>query len=398
MDRVAPEKPDILAGLPRIPYQVRDRGRKMSRKDEFFIAYANNSLREDPKNFYKILDALEAFVGDIPIYENRDPRYLPEEFEITASSLLGVFIDQIINLGTDVNQACIKRGEARSTPSLHSFLKDSGHKEDGYFIRGEHSLTAIDVAKYNPDIMINEEAEMVFEAAYGYLDGYCWTEDEDAPGWWLSPCRGQLNLPISELLDFSLFQGPNRLKCYECHQLYFIETLKQIIEGVEYGDVPGLLDFLNFSTEWMIRRVALEKEQIIGEPVWRSPFGDLSKLQHGSNVEFPYKHIFNDFFMSLVSYDLGDFLENPINKKPSRLYLNRCDECGDFFIYERLTKPTPEQPGHFCCKEHRYSYHRPENQPFNAEYKRKRKVEGKATPSYYGPNPEAADKKEKKRK
>ena len=272
-------------------------GKSLTFWDESCVDFFFNDTATTEIYTLSLHDALPIY---IPIYEN-SVIPLPEGTEIAVSSILRNFVYQILDFGPDVNQAHIMRGKIRSNPSLHSFLEDSGHKEDGYFIHGEHSLTAVDVAKFNPEIMIDEEREMAFEAAYGYLDGYCWKKDENAAGWYERACRGQLNIPIGDLLDFSFFQGPSRLKCYECHQFYFVEFLERIIDGVEYGDIPGLLDFLNLSIGWMSHRVVLEEKQFMWEPLWRNPFREWGQLEHGRDANFPYKHIFNDFFMSLVS-------------------------------------------------------------------------------------------------
>ena len=77
-----------------------------------------------------------------------------------------------------------------------------------------------------------------------------------------------------------------------------------------------------------------------------------------------------------ISYCLIEFLQEPRAKD----YLGQCQECRKYFIATRLNDQK------FCSKKCRLDSHNRKRieSGEHARYKRDRKIQGKATPSYYG--------------
>ncbi len=136
------------------------------------------------------------------------------------------------------------------------------------------------------------------------------------------------------VLDFELFRGPERIKCYECEQLYFIKLLDQIIEGKELGEITGLLGFLNAGVKEITRDVVFSKakpgapfkQKLDTQIKWRNPIGVPIAFTSGPDNNHPYKHIFNDFFRSIIVFSLAEFLHNN-----DRRQLKTCFLCNKYF-------------------------------------------------------------------
>ena len=214
--------------------------------EKIFLTYANNSLRDTPKNFYVIFKEIERF----EFFAN--PKHI---------------------------QAILKRIIALSKYNdpgvVDTFLKLDSEK------------------KLQKDAFIKIPFEAAADAVYGYRNGYC----ENKCFW-----RSERRKKFGE----ELFVGSNRLKCYECNQLEFISILDEITKGREYSRVWAfeslLLDSNNLRKTTKIdssKNGNGFKEQLRTFITWdrTSPLGFGNK-----------KNGFSDFLSKIISHGLVEFL------------------------------------------------------------------------------------------
>jgi hypothetical protein len=168
--------------------------------------------------------------------------------------------------------------------------------------------------------------DIAAEAVYGYRDGFC-----------ESTCK--LRDLIIQESGKDIFSSPERPKCYECYQTFFIHMLSALAEGRPYSQIPDLINFLNDS------RKNLETElQIVPAPertTFKEELEDVVMFQAEDPFFFgamrggppvAYKWIFRNFLYGLVANSLAEFLLGKDKKnRPNRLRLKKCPICGTFF-------------------------------------------------------------------
>ncbi|EFK10206.1 conserved hypothetical protein [delta proteobacterium NaphS2] len=288
--------------------------------DMLFTVYANAQLRDNVEDFHHLIDFLREN-GDFRLEHDDDcVDGYGVAIEMTVSDTFEQFVKLIAYFGPDVDQACAKRGECRTITSLRDQFEAA-------FEKGQHSLTYRDLALSDGRIFIQRDKEAAFEAAYGYLDGYCWAPDEDAPGWYTHPCAGAQPILSNTDIDNSFFDGPDRLKCYECYQLGFIEILNQIVAGVAFDEIPDLFKLIDLAMDWNVRHTTTdERGRLSFDQFWKDLY-QVGGFKSGPDPEYPLKHTVNLFIMSLIADSLGGFLLNHDRKT-----LHKCRVCGKFFI------------------------------------------------------------------
>jgi hypothetical protein len=315
--------------------------------ENLFIFYANNSFRQDPYNLYGLIDEIE---------KCNIPAIVRDELQI-EHKLSGIL-------------ESVARGIIRlNKKSIH----------DAQAIKR--------VERIHPDYPM-EELEIAFEAVFGY-DNYCSIEDEAFKGFFINECANY-NPGIQPILKADeieqLFEGPNRLKCFECHQVYFQRVLDQIISGVEYDDIPGFINFIQSATDYFVEDISIVdssdasfKKDISVHSKFKSPFNqNASSWTRGRDEGRPYKHVFNDIIRSLIAYSLKEHLDHnrlTVRGKPkkevSRTKIGKCRKCGKYFIGSKANKE-------FCNDTCRLIYHSVKNvsSGANKEFKRMKRNEG----------------------
>jgi len=324
--------------------------------EPLFITYANNSLKEDPRNFYKIIKKIddEFCKESITLKRSELHKELFLGFSpLSIESILRQIINTILTLDNDYKRA------------KNILINKKYDDEQRYGLEFT-----------NPETVVYEVA---FEAVFGYEDFYC-----------ITPCDDDINkksFPFSEQLDdhlyidscaeyaprfksllfknpgdSDLFMSRHRITCYECEQLFFIEILKQIIDGTEYDKIPGFLSFLKTVEKWSVREIVFNesgkkknpfKKNISEEYRWINPLNKYGNWRKGPNQNYPYKHIFNEFLRSIIALSLGDFLV--FNDRRLLAICKLQEECNNFFIRANLRK---DEEGDyyckFCCDKHRW--------------------------------------------
>ena len=244
-----------------------------------FLIYANHSLKEEPT---KLKDVFDEFRSIENIF-----------FDHTTSK----HFEKILSYFPDI----VKKDDFTDA-SARAFLSDGDISEKDF--------------------------KIVFESIYGYRDGYC-----------SSGCRCSKERR-SVILD-EKFSGPNRLKCFECDQVFFRHILTEIVSGREYleiGPNMALERLLNHAYQhYQNVVVATPGSQSLEEMTFFFPGALYSKTVN-------YKEMFSElFFKSIVAYSLTGFLLHN-----DRLKLKRCKKCKKFFVAKKADKRTERCP--VCSK------------------------------------------------
>jgi hypothetical protein len=326
--------------------------------ENLFIFYANHSFREDPQNLIRFLEQVE---------KCNIPSLRQDDFHADFQSRIGAVLSLSGIIAHVVN-------------TIVRFSKFDFHSA---WCQKEIKKTMHGYA--------NEDMEIAFEAVFGYHE-YCSLEVEGGGMGFYTEC--DMKPYMNEILSFKngsdeiyekYFKSTNRLRCYECQQLYFCHLLDLIILDKEYGAIPGFINFLRSATDYFVQGVSfidsvenLFAQDITVELKFKSPLNDSSQWMKGRDERFPYKSIFNDIVRSLIAYSLGEYLtSNRLNnrgkpkKEISRTKIGKCRKCGKYFIGSKANKE-------FCNDTCRHNYHSVKNvsSGANKEFKRMKRNEG----------------------
>jgi hypothetical protein len=253
------------------------------RKYQVFLDYANLSFRDDIENLSRLFTLIK---NTYPI------GFKPGHFD--------AIFKRIENL--------VKYNDPSVVDKFRDLMKEKG-KADDPFIRIPFD-TAV-------------------EAVYGYRNGYC-----ENKCFWREQRR--------KIIDSALFESANHIKCFECNQLAFVETLKDIVTGKGYDNVKGFHDIL-------AQKKILQQETVITKNnnnlflkevfVWRPdmPTGFSGKCS---------KSAFHDSIRCFVANSLLSFLMNDDRRK-----LKTCQECKKFYCVKTLHKSK------YCSTTCRLAYH-----------------------------------------
>jgi hypothetical protein len=246
--------------------------------EKVFLAYANHPLRENPYYFREICDAIESiFSISSPPIQNLRP--------------LAAFMVEIAK---------------RNNPLIAD-----------YFVEEKP-------ASLNAQA-VNISQQIGAEAVYGYRDKFCESK---------CPERAVRGAGI----DKKLFEGPERLRCYECQQLHFVRMLSEIVEGEEFSEIHGFSSFVSNGYKFFKQEV-----RVLAKSEAEAPFK--TKLQRGVNwnpggplycaenggLFGPYKFAFQHFLDGLIAFSLCEFLLDSDRRK-----LKKCDWCGTFFVASKV--------------------------------------------------------------
>lgn len=293
---------------------------------DIFLTYANASLRNNPKNLSMIFEVIDQHLSF------NYSSIFPGAPEILSPIVGGSPI-------TSINPSILV-GEV-----IYYIIYFANHPDMRWAEGAFESLsksTSITLPRRGT-------LEIAFEAAYAFRDGYCMEEEEEFPEWYHSSC---LTIPErKELIQRDdLFwiqeEHPNRIKCYECDQLYFRNVLKLVVDGNAFKEIPGFGAFMN-------RGILLPVDGI---------------FRPGPDPEFPYRHVFNEFLRGIIAYSLNSFLDNN-----DRRLLRLCKTCNVFYLNKTIRK------SYFCSDRCRINWHNEYRIKTgkSREYKREQRREGK---------------------
>lgn len=206
--------------------------------EKIFIAFANNSLSEDPANLRKTYQEIGQHCS------------IPEDIKTIAE----LSIQLLINFAefesfTDANsyrkQLIAQKGQFSSFP-IHTF----GHTT---------------VSKFRELVI-----ESIFSYVYGYKEGYCQH---------LCPNFG--GVQKTNALGKKEIESSPHIKCFECDQQYVHYILNEIVKGNAFSQIIGFPQFiangrLLFRSGLSIRKKdsQIPHKEIITEETIYDPTGD----------------------------------------------------------------------------------------------------------------------------
>lgn len=245
-------------------------------KDRLFIAYANYSLRVDPKNLFKIYDVHD--------------RCNPYAADTDHKKFLRARVEAIVEC--EFSRKAIVESVISRKPDPNS---------ETIYVWDMHFMDAI-------------------EALYGYRDGFC---EHECP----------LRKIREEKWGREPFEGQARWKCTECDQFDFVRILMDIMDEIPYSEIEGFLpkpthQFLGemFSPHPVTEAFG-EKLEEYSPSRFRAPLL--------SSDEVSSKSGFRKSLIGLIGDDLESFLNTDDNNW-RRLKL--CPYCYEFFTAKSVAK------------------------------------------------------------
>jgi len=289
-----------------------------------FIEYANRHL-QSRENMDIVRYAIESEHGSplLAVSDLPNPRLatLASPFpEISITDYISSFYNTMASVGQDINEAIIKRGHIRTPLDCGS----NEMPEEFFQNRGRGAITTQQLESPSLHIHIDRTKEVAFEAQFGFLDGQCLDQ-----GTGLNECLAYA--PWTMNLDLETrFQNEPHITCVKCHQRSFIEIMNKITSGVPLRQIPGLEELLHLGV-YNYRRTILwtEDGNVRDKAAWRSPADPIGIIRPGPHPEYPFKHIFNHYLLSLIAYSLAAILNDP---DFSRERIHKCEICGEFFV------------------------------------------------------------------
>jgi hypothetical protein len=276
-----PLSPDLSSG--------RDRRRGLEDKiEDIFLSYVNLSMKDKPENLLSIYDNIEKNINFYGDYRG----------------LVKQTIENIVLFAK-----CNSKEEAEN---IFSELNNSP-----------------------PQIMNGASwVDCAFESVFGYLykqEQYQW---EDFDGTCSETCLyGHIREQFYDTVQLS---GPNRLRCHECDQLFFIHIVDSIIQGDELSEILGFKQLLKSSfncVRWATIIVdsndKVPFKEMLEEALFVIPDGFIRIIEN--NFEQNVRDIFHDFIISITGYSLIHFLI-----KNDRRKIKKCEQCNTIFISQRI--------------------------------------------------------------
>jgi hypothetical protein len=167
--------------------------------------------------------------------------------------------------------------------------------------------------------------EIAFEAVHGYRNGFCETG---------CPYREYRKSKFG----IEKFSGSDRLKCFECDQLFFKQILKEIVEGKEYLDIgpDRALERLisgscrNFRRSINAFTISNDNRYFSQEIFEFTFFVPAKAIFKNSGFKNGFRELFLEQF---VAFSLTEFLLTNNRKK-----IKLCPYCKKFFIATDLRR------------------------------------------------------------
>ena len=210
--------------------------------ENIFLTYANHSLKHHPENLRKIFEMF-----------NSQNINIDESAQTAISNIINHFITLV------KCKDLIAANDVRKNAKLDS----EGEKRN---------------------------FEIAFEGIFGFRDGYCekricsWRKEKEV------------------VLDCKMFIGPERLKCYECDQLYFKNILAGIEEGKEYKNIAndGFVNLIANAYTGLEKGVTIITEgrpikELLEEVLFFNPN---ATIYWKYESDYPYKENFSKLFFN----------------------------------------------------------------------------------------------------
>lgn len=348
---------------------------------DIFLIYANHSLKENPEIFYKIYQE----------FKNPNNIHIEKSYDELISDIIKYFVTFV---------------KCDDLETAYKTYRDETEKcvKTAYEMYGNNKkCSQIDHERYmdekvgRPSIIkdLKIPIKISFDAVYGYRDGYC--EFLKCP-----------NFSIIDHINDKLLIGPERLKCYECNQLYFKEVLTGIAEAKGCLEIPifkkvhpngiGVREFKRaralennrhdikpeiqtllegfigksfiFLKDGVLRSIELSEEEKLDEgfilgPKLVSPDSFAPNWKPNSFTDNWRSTFGNLFLWQIVGYSLTEFL---LKNDPKKLKKCKDKKCNEFHT----------NPSEYCSRKcYDRDYHRhymrqkrdPESPKYDQKYK-----------------------------
>jgi hypothetical protein len=298
--------------------------------EDIFLAYANNLLKNNPQNFYAILDQVEKNENIISIDKSEFKKIIEYIIELSKFTNSQDFLSNVEKRGG------INHYDDRFDNDLyHAVLAIAGEREDYY--------TKVNIWKEH-----SSRKDFKYLVEYSKQSSF--------------QCDLRKTVKAYTGQDFCEEQFVQ--KCYECHQLSFRYCLLQIVSGKEYLDIDIFhKDVMNWSEEISASKTHLLIEECYpkSEEDREKPLHQLIEEINSKNIKsegkpfrqslgsvktiFPifYEfsnsplgnsyHVLNNLIFAIASYSLTEFLVANDRRK-----LKYCPYCERFFIAKDIKR------------------------------------------------------------
>jgi hypothetical protein len=304
--------------------------------EHLFLDYANYSLRDDPENL------LEVFNEILGCQEVK-----------TWSRIVEGIVKDIIRYArlNDPKKADEQRKKDKKENPPSPWLKD-----------------------------------IAFEAVYKYRKGCS------------ERCSNYSHIDYGELLRRSGLSDKERLKCYECSQLIYIDYLSRFARGgrmkdmMEYKGIETADDEAKFPRYKIGEYVKVDSdfEKRYLRPAYRCAQREAYITYKGKLSRYDFLGItdlvedrgnavretqFADYLDGLVGYSLTEFLLKNDERKirNDERKIRRCTYCNRFFARRRAKNKVWREERAFCSDRHRDLFHRDKRKrdKYHTEHMRK---------------------------
>jgi hypothetical protein len=264
-------------------------------KAEIITAYANIPLRGKPNNLHEIYK----------VFRNESGALFGLKKEVIDYKINEIIkISKMNDFNIDVYMEKIK-----------NFPTDSHLFSDIDLVTG---VEYMDAFHKKPTVYGNSVSRSypIIEDVYKYYikENTCYVEEDcvDVDEGITCPCDSFRGAAI----DNELLKGPDRLKCFECDQEYFIYIINSIISGKSYDEIAGFNVLTKEYHEGMNYDLSVKDKKL---------YNKRHQINYLYTGDFNFPAIFN----GVISYLLVEFLSDPnFNRKRFK----RCPRCNQFFI------------------------------------------------------------------
>lgn len=264
--------------------------------EDIFLAYANNSLKNNPENFYKIIDAISR---NIEI----DVVGLKEAVSIICE--LAKFNDAEAMI-TLANEKGLTPIPIWRTPCTYLDALTGGRDSWYKSIHGREN---------DPKSMkLSEKIDKprIFECEYR-----------------------EMNIKI---IGEDLCEEEFTFKCYECFQLAFIQYLKKIVHGKEYSEIEDFDDILLSSSVFNEQQIVPSiskvnnrgpfKDELLVHKKYTMDYNSFAQSVYGNSHQ-----VFNIYIFGVASFSLTEFLLQNDRRK-----IKICPYCSKFYIAKDIKR------------------------------------------------------------
>lgn len=149
-----------------------------------------------------------------------------------------------------------------------------------------------------------------------------------------SSCPCDLDRQVA--IDNDLFRGPDRLKCFECDQEYFIYIFNSIAQGGFHEAIARLSSILHDCSEHWRLQFKVDNKRV---------YKTITEITYKTEDQYAPPKLFNRLMDHFLLEFLSDF-------NPNKEYIKRCSSCNKFF---KTTYSLKKTCGDQCKTAHKSS-------------------------------------------